>query len=103
MAGADGLFTLQNFQTGKRGRRAKLVARVAVSVKERFEFMILTEEGIEDFLRGECRRHRQITAGQPLGQTKEVRLHIFMVAGKKRRTGVAPVSDFLLRLSGGLF
>ena len=47
---ADGFLASQNFQAGKRRRRAELVAGVAVSVKEGFEFVIFAEKGVEDCL-----------------------------------------------------
>ena len=79
---ADGFLALHDFQAGQRGRRAKLVAGVAVAVKECFEIAIVAEERVENLLRCQRRRHGQVTAGQPLGQTKEIRLDVFPLAGK---------------------
>ena len=73
---------LQNFQARQRRRCAELIGRVTVAVEKGFEFIVFAEKGVEHFLRRQCRRHRQITAGQALGQAQKIRLHAFVVAGK---------------------
>ena len=76
---------MENFKAGQRRRRAELVGSVAMAVKESLELCPVAEKRIEDWLRGECGRHRQVTASEALGQRKEVGLNAFVMAGKKRR------------------
>ena len=75
-------FALQNFQAGKRSRRAELIAGITVSVEKSFELVIFAEKSVKNFLRRQRRRHRQITAGQAFGQAQKIRLHIFVLAGE---------------------
>ena len=69
------------------GGRAELVAGKAVAVEEGLELLVFAEEGVEDRLRGEGGRHRQVAAGQALGQGQEVGLHALVMAGEEGRSG----------------
>src|SRR5437868_3096918 len=52
-------------------------------MKESFELMIFAEKCVEDLLCGQCRCHWQITASQTLRQCHEIRLNVFVLAGKE--------------------
>ena len=84
--GAQGLhqpaFTVQ-LEVLPRHGASQGIRRVGVAVKKSLELIVFAEEGVKNLLRRERRRHRQITAGQALGQAKKIRLNILLVlAGK---------------------
>ena len=83
-AGADGGGRLQKAETGERGGRAELIARVAVAVEKCLERGVVAQERVEDRRGGERRAHRQVTAGQTLGHGHQVGRDGFFLTGKHR-------------------
>src|SRR6185437_7674058 len=83
-ARANRVACLKNLKTCQAGSRAELIGRVAVAVKKGFELPVLTKKRVEDFLRREGPRHRQITAGQTFRQTEEIRLDTFVMTPEQR-------------------
>ena len=71
---------MQEFQTGQSCGGAELIGGEAVAVEEGLEFFLLAEEGIEYWLGRERGGHREVAAGETLGQGEEVGLNAFVVA-----------------------
>ena len=80
----------QQRHTGQGGRRTQGVARVAMPVEEGPEIGVVAEERIEDGLRGQGRRHGQVSTGQSLGQGQQVRHHTLMLGGEGMEAVSAP-------------
>src|SRR5437588_12847954 len=83
----DGTGAFQNFQIGQSGSGAELVGGEAVAMKECFELFVFTEKSVKYLLGCECCPHRQIAAGQALGEGHEIRLYAFAMASEQRGRG----------------
>ena len=59
---------MEQVKAGDTGGGSELVAGETVAVKKGFELLVLAEEGIEYFLRGQRGGHGQVTPGQPFGE-----------------------------------
>ena len=66
-----------------------MIASVAVPVKKSLQLRIVAEERIEYFLRCQRGSHRQIAAGQSLGDAEEIRLHAFIVTREEAISSAA--------------
>ena len=70
----------EQFEIGDGDRATERIAGIGVPVKESFEMFVVAEKRREDSLGGKRRRQRQITAGNALGDTENIRRHAGMVA-----------------------
>src|SRR5689334_6711948 len=64
-------------------------------MEEGLAFRWFAEEGVEDFLSRECRGQREITAGDPLGDAHQIRLHVFVFAGEHLAGAAEADGDFV--------
>src|SRR3954471_13724787 len=72
------LFLLEHLEAGERGGATQLAARVAVTVAQRSAVAGFPKKSVEHALRRQSSGERQVTAGQSLGEAKEVRHHAFV-------------------------
>ena len=85
LAGGEAGGRFQDFQAGQRRRRPQLIAGEAVAVEKCFELVVSAQKGRENLARGQRGGHGQVTAGQPLGQGREIGMHVFLVTGQQAR------------------
>ena len=67
-----------------------------MAVEEGFELGVVTKESVKHLVRGECCCHREIAAGESLGETEVVRLYALVVARKKTVCGPAQPGHHLV-------
>src|SRR6185295_9626745 len=68
------------------------ISRVAVAVEKGLELLVAAQESIEDSLRRERGRQREITTREPLGKRQEIGLDTLVMRGKqilRRRSATA--------------
>ena len=77
------IFFLQNIQHRQSSSATNRVAGISVAVYESFMTVVIGIKGVINLFRGNSDGHGQITTGQALGSTQDIRTDAGMFYGKE--------------------